>query len=198
MRIWMFALSGIVVILALMPIAPDIRHIFDEGGPIETPSAILLLLSGLSLFLMRPVVPVLHLILLCLLLAEREFDNELLPEDSWFRGAVEWLEVNVLRETIPALILGALLVYGLWKYTWPHVRAGGLWRTEVGRFLLLGLAFAVLSQAAGEGLKHLKDYISEVSAARLYVIEEMWEFYFAIAVAVATALAISNNRRNKE
>lgn len=197
MRIWLLALIGLAALVAILPFAPAVKPIFNEGGPIETPSAILLFASALGLLLMRPVHRVLHLVLLCLLLAEREFDNELLPEGAWLRESVGWIEDNILRETIPAAILAVLLVLGLWKFSWPHIKNGALWRSDVGRLLVLGVAFAVLGQFAGEGLKHFGDGLSEVNGTRLYVIEELSEFFFAIAVALATYTAVSRDRRKR-
>lgn len=167
---------------------------FNEGGVVEVLCAIMLALCAVLILFKRPVLAQLHLSLLCFLLAEREFEADLLAPQAWLRRANEWLEAHVLHQTLPVVILGCVLLCGAIIYSLPQVRALSLKSSSLAQLLLAGVGFAVTGQVAGESLKFLEEGLTPITAARLWITEELAEFFFALAVFCAVAGTVFQSR----
>jgi hypothetical protein len=189
---------GLLINGLLLLSPPRFESYFHEGGAIETLCAIFLLVSAVILLFARPLIAHLHLGLTALLLAEREFDADNLNAGSPLRTFVDWVETHILHETVPILVLLVLLITGFVKFSWPNLRGLNWSSSLILHILVVGVAFAVLGQVAGESLKHPEASLSEAARHRLLITEELTEFYFAIAVLVAACLAMLRSRNRSE
>lgn len=182
------ALVLVAVILGAIAIWPVQAAAFNqEGGLIETISAAGLFAAGLAALVRYRGLSRLYIGLVCLLLAERELEADIYPQDSLpfllLDGLDALLDLTLVRVVLAVVILGGIIWHGV-PNAW---RALKLQAPFVTVFVLAGLA-AVVAQVLEEvtGLYHAN--LSEKMVTRLFALEETLEMLFSIGILAAVLI----------
>ncbi|MEX0306576.1 MAG: hypothetical protein AB3N12_04225 [Ruegeria sp.] len=159
----------------------------QEGGLIETISAIALLVAGLVALARFRGTSRLYIGLVCLLLAERELEAEVYTEGSVPFVVLSWidlvLDVTAVRIVLAAIVIGGLLWHGI-----PNgIRAFKIRAPFLKVFVLAG-SVAVLAQLLEEISELFHEYLSVAMVTRLFVMEETLEMYFSIGILAAVLI----------
>ncbi len=189
--ILMMSLAGVAIILALLPYAYVWGIHFYEQGLTETASALFLAAGALVLAIFyRPSRAVWHIVMLVALLANREADERQLEGLPLLAKASAFVDDVLLENTVIVTALLIFLLAGFLRYTWPLMRVSTFWRSDILMILAIGTAFAAGGQIADVIGAKGNGTISAVLYARLHLIEEVSELWFAVAVFCASVLAV--------
>ena len=166
----------------------------SESGPVEMLSAVLHLCSAIGILFLRPLWAWLHLSVVCLLMAEREFEAEVLESGAALRLFSEWLDAHVLHNVwvlapLYLWVLGSLVLLSLPRW-WSGLKAGSL----VPPLVFLACAFAGLAEVASEGAKMLSAGLTEATHHQLEAFEETGELCFSVGIFAAVLIGLAADR----
>ncbi len=177
-----------VVILCAISIWPMQAAVFNqEGGLIETASAVALFVAGIVALVRFRGISRLYIGLVLLLLAERELEADIYAVDSLpyfvLNGLDVLLDMTIVRVVLAVIVLGGVAWHG----------APNAWRAfkQKAPFLLVffiaGMS-AVVAQILEEVSSAIGDEMSVVMATRLFVLEETLEMFFSIGILAAVLI----------
>ncbi|QJF52197.1 hypothetical protein [Roseobacter ponti] len=194
--ILMASLAGAAIIAALLPYAHVWGVHFYEQGLTETASALFLAAAALVLAIFyRPSRAIWHIVVLVALLANREADERQLSGLPVLAKVTAYVDDVLLENTVIVIALLLFLLAGFLRYTWPLMRDRAFWRSDILAILATGTAFAAGGQIADVIGAQGNGTISAVRYAKLHLIEEISELWFAVAVFCASVLAVLRRRR---
>ncbi|WP_171125468.1 MULTISPECIES: hypothetical protein [unclassified Ruegeria] len=180
------ALGAVILLVGIIWPVPT-STLNQEGGLIETVSAMGLFAAGLAAFYRFPGLSRMYIGLVCLLLAERELESDIYPVGSLPFEILNGLDA-VLDITAVRVVLGLIVLFGLIRHGIPNG-----WRALRGRasfmvmFVVAGL-FAVLAQGLEEVSYMFRHDFSGVMMVRFFVLEETLEMFFSIGILAAVLI----------
>ncbi|WP_170400207.1 hypothetical protein [Ruegeria arenilitoris] len=159
----------------------------QEGGLIETGSAVALLVAGLVALIRHRGISRLYIGVVLLLLAERELEADSYAVDSVpyvvLHSLDALLDMTVVRVVLAVIVLGGLVLHGV-----PNA-----WRALKERapfllvFFLAGMC-AVIAQGLEEVSSAIGADMTAVMATRLFALEETLEMFFSIGILAAVLI----------
>ena len=184
---WFAAVTGVMLLGAIV-IWPEQAAFFNqEGGLFETVSAVCLFVAGVVALWRYPGVTRLYIGLTFLLLAEREFEESVYLEGSLpfliLAGLDAMLDMTMIRVVLACVILGGVI--------WHGIPTG--WRAVKQRvpFMIVFIAagcLAVIAQLLEEYTGLHSDALSTVMKTRLFVMEETLEMFFSIGILASVLI----------
>ena len=153
----------------------------EEGGPIETTTAVSLFAAGIVALVRYSGIERLYIAVVCFLLAEREMEADIYVSDSLSFWALDTLDtvldMTLVRIVLGVIVLGGLILHGIPK-GWQAVKM----RAPFIKVFLLAGALAVLAQVLEEVTQVPAFALSDVMAVRLFALEETLEMFFSIGI----------------
>ncbi|WP_170325491.1 hypothetical protein [Ruegeria arenilitoris] len=177
-----------VAILCAISLWPMQAAVFNqEGGLIETGSAVALLVAGLVALNRYRGISRLYIGVVLLLLAERELEADIYAVDSvpYFilNGLDGLLDMTAVRVVLAVIVLGGVVLHGV-PNAWRALRERAPFLLV---FFLAGMC-AVIAQGLEEVSGAVGDGISAVMATRLFALEETLEMFFSIGILAAVLI----------
>ncbi|MES0823769.1 hypothetical protein [Ruegeria sp. SCP11] len=159
----------------------------QEGGLIETGSAVALLGSGLAAFYRYPGISRLYIGVVLLLLAERELEADIYAVDSVayavLSGLDDLLDMTIVRVVLAVVVLGGFVLHGV-PSAWRALKARAPFLLV---FFLAGMS-AVVAQGLEEVSSAFGADMSDIMVTRLFVLEETLEMFFSIGILAAVLI----------
>ena len=185
--LWM-ALALAAVVLCAIAIWPmQAARLNQEGGLIETGSAVTLFTAGLVALIRFPGIKRLYIATVCLLLAERELESDIYASDSiafQILDGLDWiLDLNPVRVVLAIVVLGGLVWHGV-PTGWRAVKIRAPFLVV---FVLAGGAavaaqvFEAISGAYGASM-------TTQMTTRLFALEETLEMFFSIGILASVLM----------
>ena len=192
-RIWgVSALLGLLLCaVAIWPVQAEAFN--QEGGLIETVSAIALFTAGLAALVRFPGIRRLYIGVVCLLLAERELESDIYEKGSLPFQILDGFD-GLLDMTVVRIVLAIIVVGGL---IWHGVPNG--WRAvKVRAPFLVVFVLAGIAAVTAQGLEAISSaYSADMSVdmiARLFVMEETLEMFFSIGILASVLMGWPKTR----
>ncbi len=159
----------------------------QEGGLIETGSAVALLISGLAALYRYPGISRLYIGVVLLLLAERELEADIYAVDSVtyavLGGLDDLLNMTIVRVVLAVVVLGGVVLHGV-PNAWRALKARAPFLLV---FFLAGMS-AVVAQGLEEVSSAFGADMSDIMVTRLFVLEETLELFFSIGILAAVLI----------
>ncbi len=192
---WLWgALAFLGLVLCAVAIWPVQAEAFSqEGGLIETVSAIALFTASLAALVRFPGIKRLYIGIVCLLLTERELESDIYEKGSLpfliLDGLDGLLDITVVRIVLAIIVVGGLIWHGI-PNGWRAVKARAPFLVV---FVLAGTTTVV-----AQGLEAISSaYSAEMSVnmiARLFVMEEALEMFFSIGILASVLIGWPKTR----
>ena len=163
----------------------------QEGGLIETISAVGLFAAGLVALVRYPGVNRMYVGLVCLLLAERELEASIYVDGNapfaLLAGLDSLLDLTIVQVLLLVLVVGGVIWHGIPR-GWRALRL----RAPFLMVFMVAGAIAVIAQVLEEVAGLYSAELSEVMAMRAFVLEETFEMFFSIGVLSSVLIGWPN------